>query len=415
MNNKETNYLSSNRFVASDIIVNRAKGGVVSTVDNEDYVDFVLGNLTQIMGHRALWPADKVNALMERMINVGDNAHDLIESVSKKILGIAKKDQLRFTNSGSEAAHLAIRVARASTNRNKVLKFVGHYHGWFNEEIGTFLSVPASTGIPESSMENVISVDWNSKEQVQQAFETHGSDIAAIICEPCLAHSGTIPPYEGFLQFLRDISESHGTLLIFDECITGFRLALGGAQELYNVTADLVVYSKAISNGLPFGVLAGTQKSMEPLTSWDVFHASTYDSNPLILLMVSEVIGRLEEGPHYDNLQKNILVLSNGISSICEDNKVEHLIQKTTGFFSLYFTNQERISNYSEAMKTDYSKYKLLTNNLMDRNVIVSEGELSHNVEQRNWIGSWFMSSAHTAEQINSVLARVDTTIKGIF
>lgn len=404
----------SNRFCATPLVIEKAEGAFLTTTSGVQYTDFVLGNLTQLMGHRRVEPVAQLENMLGKMLNVGDNAHDLMAGVAADILSIAKKDKLRFTNSGSEAAHLAIRLARASTGRDKILKFVGHYHGWFNEEIGTFLSVPASQGIPADTLSSVINVDWNDKVAVTRAFEDHGDSIAAVICEPCLAHAGTIPPFDNFLEFLRDISSNYGAFLIFDECITGFRLGLGGAQELYNVQSDLVVYSKAISNGVPFGVVAGTELAMAPADDWRVFHASTYDSNPISLLMVGLVIKELREGAHFDNIQRNVDRLSSGIVDLCSAKSIDLLIQRTTAYFSLYFTSKQRISNYRESMETNYSQYSNFVKKMMEARIIVSEGELQHPLKERNWIGSWFMSSAHTDETINNVLKAVDISLDKI-
>lgn len=224
MNKSLINAKLANRFCVTPIIVKSGEGACLTTTNNETYIDFVLGNLTQIMGHRKVTPTDKISHLMNKMLNVGDNAHDMMGSVATDILEIAKKDKVRFTNSGSEAAHLAIRLARATNGRSKILKFVGHYHGWFNEEIGTFLNVSASEGIPKGCLTDVINIEWNDKKAVTEAFEKHSNEIAAVICEPCLAHSGTIPSFDYFLQFLRKISKSYGSYLILMSVLQVFVL-----------------------------------------------------------------------------------------------------------------------------------------------------------------------------------------------
>lgn len=404
--------LVAGRHLASEMVVTKASGPYLEGTEGETKTDFILGNLTQVAGHGACIDIERINATLKNMVNVGDQAHTHIPSLSKKLLKVAGKDSLRYTNSGSEAAHLAIRLARAATGRNKIVKFVGHYHGWFNEEINTWLNARVSTGVPESHLNEVINIEWNDKDAINAVFKEHGKTIAGVICEPCLAHAGTIPPMDGFLEHLRNKTRENGSLLIFDECITGFRVALGGAQEYYGIESDLVVYSKALSNGVPFGVVAGTEFAMEPVRNWEIFHASTYDSNPLSMTMAESVFDQLESTELLKRLEDNVNLFARELKSIFDKRRVDAVIQSCPGFLSVFFTDQPRIMNYKQSMQTDYVNYRKLVRYLCSHGLIVSEGELGNTDNERNWIGSWFLSSAHDQSVLNDILSVIDAGLQ---
>jgi glutamate-1-semialdehyde 2,1-aminomutase len=396
--------LLAGRYANAQLTVERADGPHLFDAAGTPYVDFILGNLTQLMGHRAVTAEAELRQTIGRFVNVGDQKHALGDELASTILTIARKASLRFTNSGSEAAHLAIRLARARAGRSKIVKFVGHYHGWFNEELASFLPASVSLGIPESTREHTLAVPWNDAAAVLEVFELHGKDIAAVICEPCLAHAGTIPPQPGFLQLLRSITQQYGASLIFDECITGFRIALGGAQDYFGCDADCVIYSKAISNGVPIGVVAGTEEFMAAISDWRVWHASTYDGNPISVSMASLVIRELRQSDALRRIQQVSEALVDGLRNIFEMRREPVLLQTCGGFFSLYFTDQPQILDYAAAMATDYARYRRFAQGMLAHRIIVSEGELGSSQSGRNWIGSWFPSSAHDPKIVQTVL-----------
>jgi len=297
-------------------------------------------------------------------------------------------------------------LARAVTGRPYILKFHGHYHGWFSEEIASFLPATASTGLPPGISQWTIAVDWNDKEAVIAAFDRYRSEIAAVICEPCLAHAGTIPPFDGFLELLRDRTSENGAALIFDECITGFRQSLGGAQDSYGVQADIVTYSKALANGFPIGVVAATERFMQPASQGEVFHASTYDGNPFAVEMAYVLLDRLSDGRALQEVKRNAEYLIDGLKNVMELCGERVLIQSAGPFFGIYFTTKPRISSLAEANATDWKRYQAFVNCLHSEKIIVSEGELWSQEESRRWIGSWFLSAAHVPQVLDEVLDR---------
>jgi len=406
------NYMLSGRYNGSNIVIKAADKEKIIDTEDIEYIDYVLGNLTQISGHRGIDIAQTVTDVSKNYINVGDNSNIHSGLLAKKVLEISNMDMLRFTNSGSEAVHLALRVARAYTGKSKVLKFIGHYHGWLDEEISNFLDAEISEGINATSQENVIKVSWNNKEQVTEAFEKYGNKIAAIILEPVLAHSGTIPPFDGFLEFLREKTKQTNTVLIFDECVTGFRVALGGAQEKYNIAADIVVYSKAISGGFPLGVVAGKKHIMEKLYNGQVYQASTYDSNPFSSAIALKVIEKMQEEKIIETAIENGNKLMNGMKDILEKYKQKVIFQGVGSYFQFYFTDKTEIKSYEDAITTDYKKFQKIMRSMYSRKIIMSEGELWSENPKRNWIGSVFVSSKHNDEVIAKTLIAFEESVK---
>ncbi|RWC62395.1 aminotransferase class III-fold pyridoxal phosphate-dependent enzyme [Mesorhizobium sp.] len=402
----------SGRYGHTNVVVANAVGATIEAEDSTLYVDYILGNLTQLRGFRSIASLFKSLGDVSTPTNVGDNPHAVQGVLAGKLLKIAKKECLRFTNSGSEAVHLGVRVARAHTGRKKILRFHGHYHGWYSEEIAGFVPVQYSAGLAEEANANSISIEWNNLDALNEAFEQYGDQIACVICEPILAHSGTIPAKEGFLEAIVGQASRYGCLSIFDECITGFRVGLHGAQGLYRVYADMVVYSKAISGGLPFGVLLGMKEHFAPLSEGKVFHASTYDGNVLSALSCLEVLSELERGETYELVERAQGQLIDGIRTIMLRSGLPCHVQSVPGFFQVYFTSANDIDSYHAAMATDYPLYRRFVARMRDNHVLISEGDLSHPQLYQNWIGSWFLSSAHDDSAVAKTLEACEKSVK---
>lgn len=409
---KKVNHIISGRYEGMDLLINKAEEEKLYDTKGGEYIDYVLGNLTQIFGHRGIEIKDVICNMADTYHNVGDNPNVHAVNLAEKILHISKLDMLRFTNSGSEGVHLALRVARAYTGKKKILKFVGHYHGWFDEPIAAFLDAEVTEGICKEAKDNIIKVQWNDKQAVKSVFEKYGKDIAAVILEPVLAHSGTIPPFDKFLDFLREITTENNAVLIFDECVTGFRIALGGAQELYNISADLVVYSKALSGGVPIGVLVGKEEIMKCLEDGRVYQASTYDGNPLSVAIATKVIKKIEEEKVNDIIVMNGNRLMDGMKNVFEIFNQKVLFQGVGAFYQFYFTDKDRITSYNEAMETDWMKFQRFIRGMKTRNIIMSEGELWSSNPNRNWIGSVFVSMSHNDEVIQKTLDAATSILK---
>lgn len=397
--------LLADRFKESKLKVKMAQGAWITSEDGKRYVDYLLGNCCQIMGHSHPRVVEAIKKQAEICTNVGDNNYYLAYDLAERITNLAKKDAVRFVNSGSEAVHLSIRLARAYTNRKYILKFVGHYHGWYTEEISKFVKeVPYKGGILEEYTSGIIYVDWNDYSGVKAAFEKYEGSIAAIICEPMLCHAGPIPPVNNFLQKLRDITKENGSLLIFDECITGFRFSYGGAQEYFGVYSDIVVYSKALSGGMPMGVCAGRKEIMQLLADGVVYQESTYDANPVSVAAANAVLDVLIDEDYYNRTTKNGNALISGIDKILSEFDIPHIYQGLPQVFQFYYTDKDVITNSIEALEyNNLELFSKIVNGLYDNGVSLVKGDIRKNLNS-SWMSQWFVSLAHGEREIDFTL-----------
>jgi glutamate-1-semialdehyde 2,1-aminomutase len=302
----------------------RAEGPYLWDVDGNRYVDFVLGYGPLIFGHAPALIVDAVARQAARGTMYGAQHRLEVEAAELIASVVPGAEQVVMSGSGTEAVMIALRIARAATGRPLVLKFEGHYHGWSDS---AFVSVgargpaagpaerPASAagtvGLPTSAVSDVLVAPWNDAVAVRDLFAEHGDRIAAVIAEPLMVNGGVIPPVPGFLEELRRITTAHGSLLVFDEVITGFRLALGGAQEHYGVAADLAVFAKAIAGGMPMSAVTGSRAILETVAEGRPAHHGTFNGNPLAMAATKATIGylvehRAEVYPHLHGLMARL-------------------------------------------------------------------------------------------------------------
>lgn len=401
----------SGRFDPGAPLVAEASGPWLRTTSGERLVDHLLGNCVHVLGHSDPTVVEALQQQAARATNVGDGLHDLAEPVAQRILRIAQKDRLRFVNSGSEAVHLAIRVARAATGRPTILKFEGHYHGWLSEQIVRFLPEDYSTGLPPSAGAHVVSVPWNDPEALAAAFAEHGPRVAAIICEPVLCHAGPVEPQPGFLELLRATCDEHGSLLIFDECITGFRVALGGAQERYGVRSDLVTYSKALSAGMPLGVCCGTDEAMASLGVDGVYQAGTYDANPMSLAAAGAVLDRLEHTDALERIASASKHLALAMARLLTERSVPHVVHTVPGIAQFYLTTESALSDAVSVMaKSDTAQYGRIVARLREAGVYLVPGDLRSS-PRRSWLSQWFVSATHDTETLDVSVSALGTAL----
>ena len=284
---------SSARLAHQPFFVSHGLGSHIYDLDGNEFIDYVLAYGPLLLGHAPPTVMAAVKEQLSRgtMFGTGfEQEYLLSEEVAS---AVPCADLVRFTNSGTEALHFVLRLARAYTGREKIIKFEGHYHGWLDE---TFISVNSKSpmglshspwkkrelaGQPENAADNLIILPWNEPDIIAQTLKNQSNDIAAIICEPVPFYHGAILPQKGFLKKLRDLTEMYGVVLIFDEVVTGFRLSLGGAQEYFSVTPDLCAFAKGFAAGLPIAGFAGRRKIMDLVADNSVPHMGTYNANPL--------------------------------------------------------------------------------------------------------------------------------------
>ena len=328
------------------LFLERGQGSRVRDEDGNEYLDYVCSWGPLILGHAHPQVLQALKHVAERGTSFGAPTEletRLARTVCEAVPSI---EMVRFTNSGTEATMSALRLARAFTNRDKVVKFAGCYHGHADGLLvkagsgATTLGLPDSPGVPHGYAQNTLVAPYNDLEAVSQLFQRH-DDIAAVIVEPVAANMGVVPPQPGFLEGLRDLTQASGALLVFDEVITGFRVAYGGAQELYGVMPDLTCLGKVIGGGLPVGAYGGRAGIMERMApAGPVYQAGTLSGNPLAMTAGIETLAILREGSTYATLDDNARRLGDGIGAVATTSGTAVQVSRTGSLLTIFFSTQ---------------------------------------------------------------------------
>ena len=340
------------------LFIDRASGDKIYDVDGNEYIDYVCSWGPNILGHAHPRVVNAVIKAVEKGLTFGACHEGEIILAEKIRTHYPSMEMVRLVNSGTEAVMSAVRTARGYTKRNKIVKFEGCYHGHSDGllvKAGSGLlthSTPDSAGVAQGCAENTLLAGYNDESSVAALFEEYGSDIAALIVEPCAANMGVVPPKEGFLQFLRTITKKYGTLLIFDEVITGFRLSLGGAQKYYGVIPDMTTVGKIVGGGMPLAAYGGSREIMEcvsPLGS--VYQAGTLSGNPVAVSAGIETIRMLEEIPDiYSELDKKSAMIE-------ETMKNSGLNVNRVGSILTPFFTDKPVSDHKTALSSDTNRF----------------------------------------------------------
>ncbi len=390
------------------LYIDHAAGARLWDVDGNEYLDYVLGQGPLILGHSHPAIAAAVQAQTARG-QVYSAQHALEVEVAAAVCRVVPgAERLRFNSVGSEAVHAAWRLARAYTGREKILKFEGHYHGWFDSALYSVhppldaagpadapLLVAGSGGQARSTAGDLVLAPWNDLEALARILTAHRGEVAAVCMEPILCNTGCVSPQPGYLEGAQALCREQGCLLIFDEVITGFRVALGGAQQLLGVTQDLSVFGKAVAGGFPLSILAGRAEVMDLITRGVVGHAGTFNSNPVVMAAAAAALAELERdgGAVYAQVTALGQRLMAGLRQAAADMGVPLLVDGPGPVFSTYFTNQAAVNNFRDFAATDRARMGRLHPRLLERGV---------NIVGR---GLWFMSSAHSAADVDQTVA----------
>ena len=393
---------------AQPIVIESAEGALIRDVDGREYIDFLLALGPLILGHRPAILRQAVDAALDRygsMVGLSNELEVLAaEAVTRVVPSV---DLVRFSNSGTEATMMAVRMARAVTGRPVVVKFEGHFHGWSDSlhwsvkpplsEAGDpaiLTPVPAVRGLPAALSSSLIVLPWNDLSLVERTFAERGPEIAAIITEPMMANLGCIEAAPGFLAGLREITTRAGAILIFDEVVTGFRLALGGAQALYGVTPDLTAMAKALGGGYAVSALGGSAEAMEVVTGGDLPYLGTYNTSPVAMAAVAATIEALEAPGTYERLDRLGRRLSGGLKMAFQASSIPATVLGTGSVFQVWFTN-EPPTNYREAVaaaRPDF--YRAFHQAMLKRGVLFHPSQYEH----------FFVSTAHTNDLVDRAL-----------
>jgi len=387
----------------------RGEGAYLWDEDNKRYIDYVGSWGPMILGHAH---PDVISAVKHAADNgLGFGAPTRIETEMANLVCslVPSVEKVRMVNSGTEATMSAIRLARGFTGRDKIVKFEGCYHGHSDSLLvkagsgALTLGVPTSPGVPADLAAHTLTLEYNNLEQVQQAFAEMGEEIACIIIEPVAGNMNCIPPVPGFLGGLRKVCDDYGSVLIFDEVMTGFRVALGGAQALFEVTPDITTLGKVIGGGLPVGAFGGRADIMDHIApDGPVYQAGTLSGNPIAMAAgIATLTAIQKEGFHHD-LATHTSALMQGLANIAEEAGVPFTTQAVGGMFGMFFTEDETVSRFSQVMACDVDRFKKFYHAMLDAGIYLAPSAYE----------TGFMSAAHSDEDIAATLDAARTAFK---
>lgn len=391
------------------IFMEKGKGAIVTDIDGNDYIDYVLSWGPLILGHTN----DKVVAEIQRVAELGSSfgASTLIENEMAKLVmeRVPSIEMIRMVSSGTEATMSALRLARGFTGRNKILKFEGSYHGHGDSlliKAGSgvaTLGLPDSPGVPESVAKNTLTVPFNDLDAVRAVFRLFGDDIAAIITEPVAGNMGVVPPQPGFLEGLREITTEHGALLIFDEVMTGFRVDYGCAQGYYGITPDITCLGKVIGGGLPVGAFGGRRDIMEQIApAGSVYQAGTLSGNPLAMAAGYATLSQLTP-ESYDYFKKLGDRLEAGFREVATEFDIPHTVNRAGSMIGFFFTNEE-VTNYDLAKTSDLALFADVYRLMAEQGVYLPPSQFE----------GLFLSTAHTEQHIDQTIEAFRNAFKQI-
>ncbi len=397
----------------------RAKGSRIWDVDGNEYVDYLLGHGPMILGHTPAKVIEAVRRQAERGLVFGGQTELEIRAAELICEHVPCAEMVRFSTTGSEAVHAAIRLARACTSRGKVLRFEGHYHGWFDTiawnqasptaDLGPRESPPlrpSSEGQQPEDGANLVVLPWNNTALLEELFQRSGEELAAVICDPFASAAGLIPGQPDFLAKMRSLCDAHGVILIFDEVITGFRVGLGGAQAYFGVVPDLAIFAKALGAGMPVSAVAGKAKYMERFGTLKTVHAGTYNSNPLAMAGTVAALEAMsaDHGALLKKANAKGDQLSIKLLELADDLEMPITLRGVGTVFSATFLPEDAdpVVDYRTARQTNYELGRKFWIALQERSVQITS------------MGIWFVSTAHTDEDIKKTLAAAKGALNGI-
>ncbi len=384
-----------------------AKGSKIVDVDGKSYIDYCLAYGPMVLGHANPDVMAEVITQLKRGSAYGVPTENEIELAKLVVKKVPCAEMIRFVNSGTEATMSAIRLARAATDKKKIIKFEGAYHGAHDYVLvksgSGAAGLPDSPGVPEETTKNTILVPFNNEDALVDLINTESDSIAAIIVEPIMGNIGIIPPMDKYLEFLRDITTENDIILIFDEVITGFRIAEGGAQEYFGVTPDLVTFGKILGGGFPIGALAGKKELMEMLApSGTVYQAGTFNGNPISIAAGLAMLKQLNKS-FYSVMNTKGDILRRGIQDILDVHNLDYHVAGLSSMFQIYFTDKE-VWNYDDAKTADTEKFIIFFQTLLNKGVFIPPSQFE----------CCFVSLMHNDNDLEQTLTTIDKGMKTI-
>jgi glutamate-1-semialdehyde 2,1-aminomutase len=391
------------------VFFERGQGAYLWDVDGKRYIDYVASWGPAIVGHAHPAVLKAVNEAAAKALSFG--APTLIETQMADLLCelVPSIEKVRMVSSGTEATMSAIRLARGFTGRDKIVKFEGCYHGSGDSLLvkagssALTLGVPSSPGVPAALANLTLTLEYNNLESVRAAFRAHGNDIACVIVEPVAGNMNCIPPVPGFLEGLREVCSEHGALLIFDEVMTGFRVALGGAQALYGVKPDLTTLGKIVGGGMPVGAFGGRAQIMDRLTpDGPVFHAGTLSGNPVAMAAGIATLNEIRKPGFFDALTKKSAALMDGFKDRAQRAGIPLSTHAVGGMFGFYFTDVPSVTKFSQATACHIDRFKKFFHAMLAEGVYLAPSAFE----------AGFVSSAHTEADLAATLSAAEQVFK---
>jgi len=382
------------------LFIKRGQGSRLYDEDGNEFIDYVCSWGPLVLGHAQPRIVKAVKKAVERGSSFGCPT-ELETTLAKMVCeAVPSVEMVRFVNSGTEAAMSAIRLARAFTGKNKVVKFAGCYHGHSDGLLAkagsgmATLGIPSSPGVPAALTSDTLVVPYNNTEAAEQLFKDFAPDIAAVIVEPVAGNMGVVLPRPGFLEHLRSLTRQSGALLIFDEVITGFRVAYGGAQSLYNVSPDLTCLGKIIGGGFPIGAYGGRKNIMEMVApSGPVYQAGTLAGNPVATTAGIETLSILKESNVYDTLERRSSHLAKGITEAASEARVDIQLPRLGSMFTIFFI-ENIVTDYKTAVKADTRLYAKFFHQMLAQNIYLPPSQFE----------AAFVSASHINRDIQATV-----------
>jgi len=405
-------------YADGPVVLERGRGSHVWDLDGNEYVDFMMSFGALIQGHAHPKIVEVVSQTIAQGSHFAAATPAELDTAERFRRMVPTAEAVRFANSGSEATMLALRLARAHTDRTKFLKFEGHYHGWYDPYCLNGHSHPAnqlgpkenptrfpdSAGIPSTVFDNVVLAPWNDIETLEIIMRQHGRDLAAIITEPIMANMGCILPRDGYLQKVCDLAHEYGALFILDEVVTGFRYAPGGCQQHYGLKPDLSTFGKALGAGFPVGAVAGPRVILDRMR-WGsegmVLHYGTFNGHRLTMRVIAANLDLLaaNDGAAYKQLYSVGDAAIAGLRDIFRRRKIAAIVQGFGPMFQIYFTGRDAIHDYRDyCQHADTAKYSRFIHGLLDRGIYMTPSNGLH----------WIISTAHTMQDVEALLSAAD-------
>ena len=394
----------------SPLFIAKAKGSRIWDVDGNTFIDYVLSWGPMILGHAHPQVIKALKSAAERGTSYGAPTKLEVDLAKLITTAMPSIEMVRMVNSGTEATMSAIRVARGFTGREKIIKFSGCYHGHADGLLvkagsgATTLGIPDSPGVPADVARHTITVPYNNLSAVKETFQKYAGEIAAVIVEPIAANMGMVLPENGFLQGLRSLTTEHGALLIFDEVITGFRVAYGGAQALYGIRPDLTCLGKIIGGGLPVGAYGGRREIMSKVAPvGPIYQAGTLSGNPLAMTAGIETLKLLSKKNVYSQLEEHSDYLFDGIYDAARRHRIPISAARIGSLMGFFFTNA-KVTDYASALTADAKRYAKFFWAMLESGIYFAPSQFE----------AAFLSTAHSPKEIEQTIRMVDKAFKSL-